>query len=47
MSRKKVQSYTADQKTKIVLELLKEEQTVAQLAAKYKITTQSIGKWKK
>ena len=47
MSRKKGQSYSAEQKTKIVLELLKEEQTIAQLAAKYKITTQSIGKWKK
>jgi putative transposase len=47
MSRKKGQTYSAEQKTKIVLELLKEEQTIAQLAAKYKITTQSIGKWKK
>jgi len=47
MSRKKGQTYSAEQKTKIVLELLKEEQTVAQIATKYKITTQSIGKWKK
>ena len=47
MSRKKGQNYSAEQKMKIVLELLKEEQTVSQLATKYKITTQSIGKWKK
>lgn len=47
MSRKKGQIYSAEQKTKIVLELLKEEETVAQIAAKYKITSQSIMKWKK
>jgi putative transposase len=47
MSRKKGQTYSAEQKTKIVLELLKEEETVAQIAAKYKITSQSIMKWKK
>ena len=47
MSRKKGQSYSAEQKTKIVLELLKEDQTIAQIASKYKITSQSITKWKK
>jgi len=47
MSRKKGQTYSAEQKTKIVLELLKEEQTIAELATKYKITSQSISKWKK
>ena len=47
MSRKKGQSYSAEQKTKIVLELLKEEETIAQIATKYKITSQSITKWKK
>lgn len=47
MSRKKGQSYSAEQKTKIVLELLKEEETIAQIASKYKITSQSIKKWKK
>ena len=44
MSRKKGQIYSAEQKTKIVLELLKEEQTIAQIATKYKITSQSISK---
>jgi len=47
MSRKKGQTYSAEQKTKIILELLKEEQTIAELATKYKITSQSIAKWKK
>ena len=47
MSRKKGQSYSAEQKTKIVLELLKEEETIAQIATKYKIASQSITKWKK
>ncbi|MBD3794220.1 MAG: transposase [Campylobacterales bacterium] len=47
MSRKKSQTYSAEQKTKIVLELLKEDQTIAELASKYKITSQSIMKWKK
>ena len=46
MSRKKGQTYSAEQKTKIVLELLKEE-TLAQIATNYKITAQSITKWKK
>ncbi|WP_353803045.1 transposase, partial [Acinetobacter baumannii] len=47
MSRKKGQTYSAEQKTKIVLELLKEEETIAQIATKYKVTSQSIIKWKK
>jgi len=47
MARKKGQIYSAKQKTKIVLELLKEEQTVNQLATKYKVTAKSITNWKK
>ncbi len=46
MSRKKGQAYTAEQKTKIVLEMLKEEMTTSQLASKYRVTSQSLGKWK-
>lgn len=30
-----------------MLELLKEDQIIAQIASKYKTTTQSIAKWKK
>ena len=44
MSRKKGQTYTAEQKTKIVLEMLREEMTTSQIASKYKITSQSLGK---
>lgn len=47
MSRKKGQTYSAEQKTKIVLELLKEEETIAQIDTRYKITSASITKWKK
>lgn len=47
MARKKGQTYSVEQKTKIVLELLKEEQTVSQLATKYKVTAKSIQNWKK
>jgi len=46
MSRKKGQTYSAEQKTKIVLEMLKEEMTTSQLASKYGVTSQSLGKWK-
>lgn len=46
MSRKKGQTYTAEQKTKIVLEMLKEDMTTSQIATKYKVTSQSLGKWK-
>ena len=47
MSRKKGQVFSAEQKTKIVLELLKEDQTIAQIATKYQITPKSIQNWKK
>ena len=44
MSRRKGQTYTAEQKTKIILEMLKEEMTTSQLASKYGVTSQSLGK---
>lgn len=47
MSRRKGLVFSAQQKTKIVLELLKEEQTIAQLATKYQVTAKSIQNWKK
>jgi putative transposase len=46
MSRKKGLVFSAEQKTKIVLELLREEQTIAQLATKYAVTAKSIHNWK-
>lgn len=47
MARKKGQTYSAEKKVKIVLELLKEEQTLAQIASKYQITAKSIQNWKR
>ncbi len=35
------------EKSKIILELIKEEQTAAQLASKYQVTAKTIGNWKK
>lgn len=46
MSRKRKQ-YSAEFKTKIVLELLQGDQTVAQLASKYEVTAKSLTDWKK
>ena len=47
MSRKKGQTFSSDQKAKIVLELLKEEQTIGQLATRYQVTSKTISNWKK
>ena len=47
MARKKGQTYTPEQKAKVVLELLKEEQTLGKLATQYKVTPKTIQNWKK
>ena len=47
MARKKGQTYTPEQKAKVVLELLKEEQTIGELATQYKVTPKTIQNWKK
>lgn len=47
MSRKKGVSYTSEQKTRIVLEMLKEEETVAQIASRYQVTSQTLNSWKR
>lgn len=44
MTRKK---YTSKFKTKVVLEALKENQTMAQLAQKYELHPQQITNWKR
>ena len=44
---KKQKIYTAEFKTKIVLELLAGDQTLAQLASKYSLISRSIQNWKK
>lgn len=46
MSRKR-KTYSAEFKTKVVLELLAADQTVAQIASKYEITAKSLTDWKK
>lgn len=47
MARKKGQTYTAEQKANVVLELIKEEKTLNELAAQYKVTPKTIQNWKK
>ncbi len=42
MSRKKGQVFTAEQKSKIILELIKEDKTVSQLASQYQVTGKTI-----
>jgi len=46
MSRKK-RTFSPDFKTKLVLELLSGEKTIAQIASKYEITAKSLITWKK
>ena len=47
MSKKEKRNFSAEQKTKIVLELMKSELTIAQLSKKYEITGKTIQNWKK
>lgn len=47
MARKKGQVFSAEFKTKIVLELLESELTINQIASKHNITVKSIQNWKK
>jgi putative transposase len=47
MARKKGQIYSSKQKAKIVLELLKEDKTLNELASQYKVTPRTIQNWKK
>jgi transposase-like protein len=44
---KKQKIYTAEFKTKIVLELLAGDQTVAEIASKHSLISKSIQNWKK
>jgi transposase-like protein len=45
MSNKR-KTYTAEFKTKVVLEVLKDNQTVTELSVKYNITPKNINNWK-
>jgi len=44
---KKQKTYTAEFKTKIVLELLAGDQTLTQIASKYSLISRSIQNWKR
>lgn len=43
---KKQKTYTAEFKTKIVLELLSGDQTISQIASKYSLISKNIQNWK-
>jgi putative transposase len=47
MTRKQIRNFSAEEKSKIVLELLREEATIAQIATKYEITGKTVQNWKK
>jgi putative transposase len=47
MSKRTVKHYSSEFKVKVVLELLKEDQTLNQLASKYGIFPGSLINWKK
>jgi putative transposase len=47
MAKKQSRNFSAEVKTKIVLEMLREELTVAQLSAKYEVAGKTIQNWKK
>ncbi|SHI98491.1 Transposase and inactivated derivatives [Dethiosulfatibacter aminovorans DSM 17477] len=43
---KKRRNFTPEQKTKIVLEVLREEQTLVEIAAKYEVQPNQLTRWK-
>ena len=47
MGKKQIRNFSSEAKTKIVLEMLKEELTIAQLSAKYEVTGKTIQNWKR
>lgn len=47
MTRKQIRNISAEEKTRIVLELLKEDVTISQLSSKYEVSSNIISHWKK
>ena len=48
MSKKhKIKIWSSEQKSRIVLELLKEENTLSELASKYEVSTKTIANWRR
>ena len=46
MQKKKRKQYTAAFKAKVVMEMLKEEKTVGQLAAEYEVHSNMLYRWR-
>ena len=47
MTKKQLKIFSAEEKTKIVLELLREESTTAQLSSKYELSSKTLHNWKR
>ena len=47
MTKKQIKIFSAEEKTKIVLELLREESTTAQLSSKYELSSKTLHNWKR
>lgn len=47
MKKNKVKIFSSEERTRIVLELIKEDSTLGQLASKYEISSKTIQNWKK
>ena len=47
MTKKYIKNFSAEYKTKVVLELIESEVTISQLSKKYEITPKTIQNWKK
>ena len=47
MSKRMVKKYSSVLKLKAVLEILKEDETVSQIASKYEIVPKNLQNWKK
>ena len=47
MGKRKVKEYSADFKTKVILEVLRQDQTQAEIASKYQISAANISMWLK
>ena len=47
MTKKYIKNFSAEYKTKVVLELLESELTISQLSKKHEITPKTIQNWKK
>ena len=47
MSNKKIRNFSAEQKTKIVLEILESEKTLLEISKQYEVTSKTLQNWKK